>query len=45
MRLIRYGIRISGVQNILSYDGLRQRCNKTFSKGSLRKLERDSHIH
>ena len=33
------------VQCIFSYDGLRQRCNITLTKGSVHMLERDSHIH
>ena len=33
------------VHSILSYDGLRQRCDKTFSKSSLGIVKRDSQIH
>ena len=42
---IRCGIKIYRVQCILSYDGLRQRRSITFSKGSVRILERDLNIH
>ena len=42
---IRLGVVLgSRVQCILSYDGLRQRCSITFSKGSVWMLEKDSHI-
>ena len=36
---------VSGVQCVLSYGGLKQRCKMTFSKDSVQMIDRDSHIY